>query len=1234
MSHLNLRIFNKKGAEIVHQFDNNKNYQIGNLYMNPVSCGLYETETLLLFNEDSDGTLRPLQNTGAQSSSNIKTPKLLLFIDTENQTDLRFFEVKQDEIIWTNKILLSSGETDDFGVHIGFMGEKEGVYENIIYLCEVYTNATYPDDISDDDTIEIIGTINVQSTTIGEDERYRSLCTNFGIPDPKKYLDVFKDTDEDNTDELYHKYDDCIDYDFLNKKSKKIFLTYPEIFPYVGTYKALINAVKYLGYDDIYFKEWFKELPTINGKAAKAVSYEVAYKNKNSMLTKLPLDRRVSLKKLNWLSMVYKITEYAIDENGDQLYEYLPDNAQIPLLKNNYEQYEANEILIKLIGLKEWLENYVIALNCRIIEINGEGIVIERYKHRIYGKTTVGALYEREKSLTPFVNNTSNDLLLADSSCKLQLGLKEQFEDASFAENYKAVTFRANLTTKSGAFPKKINRSGSSEGNIYGIVENMTILVNDGKIFFDSKDIYNNGKAESKFIKMPTIQIERANLRNPDKAWETSIEYIIDNEGPTETPYRFIRNKTTLNEDNVLYSKEYISLRPIDNPELKYTSQNIFGIPLFVFKNFNDETLITGDDKDKFIGKEYILEILDGKFIFNNDEIQIRDKEVYSDKTTKTISLNFNFDDDSNKQNIEINYTYTKNVSPEELINAPKSAYLTEMTVNNAGEYSITAIATDEYNNLFANNIISPVSVHIVEPELTIYSNNETTNNSEDFYKENVSGVYIDDTSVLLNIYQNNSKCLLPESYLSNDIEVLDYNDGGKIIKYVNYPSISYAIDTPNSGDIAHFMNITDKFEYIETLVDTNSEYVCAKFKRNESFIGNTLNTGNIDSSIKDFENLRKSNLVVYDKLHNEIIYQAIINVYPYEDEEDKNSTYIYTYLDNNMYKYIYLYYKHNNDLKALSLSNTSHLEKDKIFLESPKKYAESIEFIDITEILNNAKNIIDFYIQPAYELEVRKSDYETNSTNIIHIDSSVPNKETIFKPNDIIKLCLEYTVNEHIYRAGGVYKVIATNSNKIIVDKNIPKININILNDSTLKVSHANCAYVDYNLSVNYAEELSTGYTHLYVNDDTFLNFIDGTFSLSTKTYKNSNAHLFWMSSETKNNIPEILIDGSVYSYNNIPITLKPGDSIVFYPSCNYTLDSNEVSSFYNDSSNNYIHTYWNVTRYDKLENKNVLLFDSWNNALYITVKETGIYSIDLYMYDNYGNLTSKHFGEILKVM
>lgn len=82
-----------------------------------------------------------------------------------------------------------------------------------------------------------------------EDERYRTLFTNFGIPDPITYPNIFKEQDPQ---------EEGTDWRLVNRKSKELFLEYDQIFPYAGTYRALFNAIKYLGYQDIIFKEWYK----------------------------------------------------------------------------------------------------------------------------------------------------------------------------------------------------------------------------------------------------------------------------------------------------------------------------------------------------------------------------------------------------------------------------------------------------------------------------------------------------------------------------------------------------------------------------------------------------------------------------------------------------------------------------------------------------------------------------------------------------------------------------------------------------------------------------------------------------------------------------------------------------------------------------------------------------------------------------------------------------------------
>ena len=149
-------------------------------------------------------------------------------------------------------------------------------------------------------------------------------------------------------------------------------------------------------------------------------------------------------------------------------------------------------------------------------------------------------------------------------------------------------------------------------------------------------------------------------------------------------------------------------------------------------------------------------------------------------------------------------------------------------------------------------------------------------------------------------------------------------------------------------------------------------------------------------------------------------------------------------------------------------------------------------------------------------------------------------------------------------------------------------------------------------------------------------LNYVDNTYSLTTRHFKKENAYLYWMpgyyNSTVKGHIPEISLN-NMYKYD-IPVTLSQNKNITLLPSCEYEYNGNIVSSFYNNYDSNYIHIQWKIYKYDKCLNRKVLLFESWNDELFLKLTDEGVYSISLCMYDNYGNIAEKHFGEFIKII
>lgn len=356
---------------------------VGALFTSPISVGLVEVEHLTIFMEDFDGKyIRPFDPTNST----------LVFSFYGGNEEIQMFEVDTDTqiITWTDEIIFDISqyvENEPIVVNIGFKSEEEGVFERVLNVYHRIDGEDYG-----------IGQFVINSESIGEDERFTTLIDNFGLPDPVNIKHIFKETDIN---------EELPDWQILNYKRKHIILEHDKILPYVGTYKALINAMKWLGYEDIKVKEWFR-----NAKDNKKLSLYIPYeaKDRSETLLRFSPEERKNLKKLNQLSLIYCITR-----ETDQV-----DEWGVPIIEECY-QYSINEILIKLKSLKEWLEKNIIGVNARIIDVTGEGIYIERYYNTIYSTQDKGIRGSYSMSLTPITSYSNSELISGDSSINLSL---------------------------------------------------------------------------------------------------------------------------------------------------------------------------------------------------------------------------------------------------------------------------------------------------------------------------------------------------------------------------------------------------------------------------------------------------------------------------------------------------------------------------------------------------------------------------------------------------------------------------------------------------------------------------------------------------------------------------------------------------------------------------------------------------------------------------------------------
>jgi hypothetical protein len=775
------------------------------IFLQPVATGLIETETLYILDEFvKDQYRRPYDGVN---------PILVMeFIGNDNQ--IQFFNVDENsnEITWTDSLAF---DTSTFAldtpiqVNVGFRADAEGVYERILRIYHLVGTTLYT-----------IAEIVVNAESIGEDERFRTLITNFGLPDPKGMKNIFKETDIN---------EDLPDWKLLNYKSKHIILEYDKIMPFIGTYKGLINAIKWLGYDDIYIREWFLNVKT-NTKLSLIVPYEA--KDRTQTILMFSPEQRKTLKKLNQLSLNYCLTE----ETGTL------DVYGTPETKDCYS-YSLDEVFVKLLGLKTWLERNIIGVNCRITDITGEGIYFERVQNLVYTTDNIGFNYSIDQTLTPYSPDEMSELIMGDASIRLTFleltntksaDLPTTFgQMVSYAWNpsdpstYYSITdpsYLANPTAfllvgSSFAYPF-INIADilwrlSVEKDLGGVLTN-NVVTNPLFVYENEIRFYNTYDVSTVFFNVSTnltVLLEKAYLRDPSiDEWIHSVAYSI-----YPDPSKFYDYIMESSIGDKVGFHDYAEFAPDISARLQYAYDTNYKVPLLSMQYFKFTD--PSGNKQTFGNKIYYLDILDGKVYMNAGTVP-------NSSDNLTLYLNFNYDTSLSEQQITVNAVYE---SPRmRLFQFDPSAYywadpsgrtggndpnvylqdnsIYTIHVNHIGDYHIELFAWDEYNTLMYNPARELYPVFIKAPTLYTAIDNCCNNVCVSTYMS------IDEVSTLISenpfpIYDR----LIPLQGL--DVEV---DPSGNA--YVSVPSITYFQDVPEPNSINRFINITERVTDISGL--------------------------------------------------------------------------------------------------------------------------------------------------------------------------------------------------------------------------------------------------------------------------------------------------------------------------------------------------------------------------------------------------------------------------------
>jgi len=780
------------------------------IFLDPVSQGLIETEHLYIFEKITENDyIRPYDATNST----------LQFEFVGNDTQIAFFEIDEfnQEISWHDTLIVEADQSIanvPLVLNIGFRSDTEGVFERMLKVYHVIDDIKY-----------LIAEIAVNAEAIGEDERFRDLIENFGLFDPKNIPHLFKESDINEA---------LPDWDLLNYKSKHIILEHDKIMPFIGTYKALINAVKWLGYDDVYFREWF-----LNVKENTKLSYIVPFDAKDRYETVLQLnfEQRKSIKKLNQLSLHYCINR----ETGSSDVWGLPETT-------NCYNYSMREVYIKLMALKHWLEQNIIGVNCRIVDITGEGVYFERVKNLIYSTGTIGQYYNISQWLTPYALNEVSELAFGDAS--ILLGIRDIHTPTIADMNLRFIDLASRAWAGGTYYSLNDSTYLSNPDNFlligptfeYPIKDLLEIcwrastekidagalgetLVTNPLFVYDNKlRYYDPLDSSSIFYDASTnlsIFLEKAYLRDPSSNdWVNSIQYSIYPD--PDSNYNYVLESST---GSKVYFDGYVNFLPNigEEPILQYTVHDDYDVPLLTFKDFK-YTDVSGTTET--LENMYILDILDGKISMDAGV-----PNPVSSSDNLSMHLNFHYDVEALEQTITVNPVYTSprfplfQINPTNYYNGDPSNFsggnapniydvdnsTYQLHVNHTGTYRIELFGWDGGNILFSNLMRNNYPVITKSPNLCLYTNSHVEDSS------------IWDSSRVLDFINQNEDPIYDKNIRLYGLKLnKDENDE----YYIEVPSITYFQEFPQQGTLNKFFNLVERVKKINgSTLSLNARY-------------------------------------------------------------------------------------------------------------------------------------------------------------------------------------------------------------------------------------------------------------------------------------------------------------------------------------------------------------------------------------------------------------------------
>lgn len=331
----------------------------GAIYLPKVSVGLYANTSIYVLEEINDSFYFP-QGDG----------KITFYWDRLNKFVDEFFMFDFNEtykLTETSSLVYTPNDGPDcetliinrfdtYDIPLNNKNVSKALPIHIAFRAdEKYDATTYNRTLIMSYNNSVIARIKFYTETVEEDERLKIWNANLG----------YNITPEDEM--IFYKSDIkeyMPDFKLLNEKRKELMLEGSNIYPYIGSYKAIINAIKFFGYDNLNIIEYWRNVNPDDenfGKIYHSSKYSLTKQETLTIGSRNIVLPNKDYKKINSLALVYSINK----PTGET------DDWELPKVEEQFA-YTIEEAIIKLFALRKKLNKEFMPGTSRIIDIIGE----------------------------------------------------------------------------------------------------------------------------------------------------------------------------------------------------------------------------------------------------------------------------------------------------------------------------------------------------------------------------------------------------------------------------------------------------------------------------------------------------------------------------------------------------------------------------------------------------------------------------------------------------------------------------------------------------------------------------------------------------------------------------------------------------------------------------------------------------------------------------------------------